>query len=144
MAATLAHHADRENALPAESRRHALFLRASAFVRERAGEPDLSPAAIAAAHGISPRYLHRVFQQHGTTVSGYVKRLRLDRCRRDLADPGLGHLPVHAVGARWGFPRAAEFSRAFRADTGMPPGEYRSLVQRSAVVPAGDRERTDP
>ncbi|MBO0832730.1 MAG: helix-turn-helix domain-containing protein [Actinobacteria bacterium] len=54
----------------------------------------------------------------------------MERCRRDLSDPALTERPVAAVAARWGFTSAADFSRAFRAAHGMPPGEYR----RSACI----------
>ncbi len=29
--------------------------------------------------------------------------------------------PVHVIAARWGFARATDFARAFRAAYGMPP-----------------------
>ncbi|GAA2476954.1 hypothetical protein GCM10010276_11120 [Streptomyces longisporus] len=45
--------------------------------------------------------------------------------QRDLADPALRTLPIHAIAARWGFPRAAEFTRAFRSAHGVPPSEFR-------------------
>jgi AraC-like DNA-binding protein len=35
-------------------------------------------------------------------------------------------MPVHTVAARWGFPRAAEFTRAFRTAHGVPPSELRA------------------
>jgi len=63
-------------------------------------------------------------------VAGWTRQRRMDRCRRDLADPGLAARPIAAIAARWGFSSAADFSRAFRAAHGMPPSEYR----RSARV----------
>jgi AraC-like DNA-binding protein len=39
---------------------------------------------------------------------------------------------VHAVAARWGFPRAAEFTRAFRSAYGVPPGELREQALTEA------------
>ncbi|SEQ99371.1 helix-turn-helix domain-containing protein [Streptomyces radiopugnans] len=126
--AVLAHHLDDEATVPSRSPRHVLFLRMTAFIDRHLHQPDLDPAAVAAAHQISLRYLHRVFQEHGTSVGAYIRQRCLDRCRRDLADPGLRHLTVHAIGARWAFARPADFSRAFRAATGMPPGRYRAAA----------------
>ena len=63
-------------------------------------------------------------------MAGWTRQRRMDRCRRDLADPGLAARPIAAIAARWGFSSAADFSRAFRAVHGMPPSEYR----RSARV----------
>ncbi|WP_432423217.1 hypothetical protein [Streptomyces pseudovenezuelae] len=47
-----------------------------AFIRDNLGEPYLTPDAIAAAHHISPRYLHKLFQQHGHTVAGRLRERR--------------------------------------------------------------------
>ncbi|MFD5648674.1 helix-turn-helix domain-containing protein [Streptomyces sp. NPDC127039] len=129
-AVLLGRHADRTPALPPESRQHVLFLRMVAFVDRNLGSPGLSPTAVASAHGVSLRYLHHVFQGEGTTPTRFIREQRLVRCRRDLADPACAHIPVHAIGARWGFPRPSDFSRAFRAATGVPPGRYRTLATR--------------
>lgn len=130
--ALLAHHlGDEQSDVPSRSPREVLFLRITAFVDQHLGHPDLTPAAIAAAHRISLRYLHRIFQENGTSVSAHLRDRRMDRCRRDLTDPGLGHVPVHAIGARWGYPQPSEFSRTFRTATGLPPGRYRELARRS-------------
>lgn len=126
--AVLAHHLDDEMTLPVQSPQRLLFLRITAFIDQHLPAPDLGPATIAAAHQISLRYLHRIFQQHGTSVSTYIKRQRLDRCRRDLADPQLHHQTIETIAARWGFPRLTDFSRAFRTAVGMPPSQYRTTI----------------
>jgi AraC-like DNA-binding protein len=59
-------------------------------------------------------------------VASYIRDQRLENARRDLADPALRAMPVHTVAARWGFPRAAEFTRAFRTAHGVPPSELRA------------------
>ncbi|MEV4179337.1 helix-turn-helix domain-containing protein [Nonomuraea sp. NPDC049709] len=59
------------------------------------------------------------------TVSAWVRRRRLERCRQDLRDPAQQDRPVAAIGARWGFLSAAHFSRAFRDAYGVSPGESR-------------------
>jgi AraC-like DNA-binding protein len=108
-----------------ESRRHALLTTVQAFIQQNLGDSGLTPAAIAAAHHISLRSLHQLFHDEGLTVAGWIRQRRLERCRRDLADPALAARPVAAIAARWGYPSAAEFSRAFRAAHGVPPAEYR-------------------
>jgi AraC-like DNA-binding protein len=142
VAATLAHHLDREAAMPLESRQCILFLRISSFIQEYLADPGLGPASIASAHQISLRYLHRIFQQQNTTVSALIRQMRLDRCRRDLADPGLQHQTIGAIGARWGFTRPADFSRAFRAGVGMPPGEYRAMQRQAGDLVLSQNKRT--
>ncbi|MGY1498644.1 AraC-like ligand-binding domain-containing protein [Streptomyces sp. QTS52] len=129
--AFLAHHADAEDAVPPENRQRTLMVSIHSFIEHHLGDAHLSPAVVAAAHHISVRYLHRLFQQQGTTVGGWIRRGRLERCRRDLAEPALFLRPIHAVGARWGFRHAADFSRAFRAAYGMPPSDYREAALRA-------------
>ncbi|MCP9987720.1 helix-turn-helix domain-containing protein [Streptomyces sudanensis] len=130
-AAVIAQHAEHTSSLPPETRRQALFHEITRFITLHLGDPGLKPAAIAAAHFISTRYLHRVFQCNGTTVNGFIRQARISRCRRDLADPSLHATPVAAIGARWGFTRPSDFTRAFRAATGMTPGEYRAAARGS-------------
>lgn len=129
--AFLAHHVDLDGAVPPESRQQALMTGIHSFIETNLADPHLSPTAVAAAHHISVRYLHRLFQQQGTSVSSWIRRRRLERCRRDLAEPQLSTRPVHAIGTRWGFSHAADFSRAFRAAYGVPPGDYRKRASRS-------------
>jgi AraC-like DNA-binding protein len=96
------------------------------YMEQRLADPGLSPEGIAAAHRISRRYLYKLLAAQGYTVSGWIREQRLARCRRDLTDPALDHLPVGAVGGRWGFADPAHFSHAFKAVYGMSPREART------------------
>jgi AraC-like DNA-binding protein len=103
----------------------ALFLQVRAFVEQHLGDPGLSPAGIAATHHVSLRHLYRVFEARGETVAGWLRRRRLERCRADLEDPACAERSVRSIGARWGFPHEAHFTRLFSAAYGQPPGAYR-------------------
>jgi AraC-like DNA-binding protein len=116
-------------ALPPGTRQRALSAQIHDFIQQHLHDPQLTPEAIAARHHISLRYLHKIFQDQGLTVAGWIRQLRLQRCQRDLADAQLRAQPIHAIGARWGFTDSAQFSRAFRAAFGMPPSAYRALMQ---------------
>ena len=67
-----------------------------------------------------------IAQAHG--VSEVIRAKRLDRVRRDLEDPQLGHEPVFAIGTRWGFVSPSHFSRVFRGAFGQSPTEYRAAA----------------
>ncbi|MEU6352363.1 helix-turn-helix domain-containing protein [Streptomyces sp. NPDC047072] len=110
---------------PSEPVPEPLLPRIQAYVLQHLGDGRLTPDDVAAAHHISTRYLHRLFQRQGLTVAAWIKAQRLERCRRDLADQRLAHLPVCAIGARWGFPQPADFSRAFRTAYGIAPTAFR-------------------
>ncbi|MEU8620138.1 helix-turn-helix domain-containing protein [Streptomyces sp. NPDC048623] len=130
VAACLAEALEEESVLPEETRRQVTARRVRAFIRQNLHDPELTPPVVAAAHHISLSYLHRIFQQEspGETVAAWIRARRLEGARRDLADPALRGLPVHALAARWGYPRASDFTRAFRSAYGLPPTEYRQLA----------------
>ncbi|NYI04678.1 AraC-like ligand-binding domain-containing protein [Allostreptomyces psammosilenae] len=125
LAATLAHHLEEEDRLTPESRTRSLVLSVRAFILRHLPDPDLDPGTIAAAHHISVSQLHRLFRGEDDTVAAYLRRQRLERARRDLADLAQHATPVNAIGRRWGFTHHAAFSRAFRAAYGIPPRDYR-------------------
>ncbi|MEE2041016.1 helix-turn-helix domain-containing protein [Nocardiopsis sp. CT-R113] len=125
VSALFAHTLEAEKTLVPESRTRSLLLRIRAFVHEHLHEPHLTPSTIAAAHHISVSYLHRLFQQDDITVSAWIRQQRLERTRRNLADPTLSEVPIHLIAARWGFSHPAAFSRAFRAAYGIAPRDYR-------------------
>src|SRR6516162_2465237 len=112
-------------AADADSGHRALMLQITAFIEEHLGNPDLTPQLIAVAHHISLRQLHKLFQGSGTTVGGWIRQRRMERCGRDLRDPGLADRPVAAIGARWGYPDPAHFSRLFKSAYGVGPRDYR-------------------
>ncbi|MFD0201629.1 MULTISPECIES: helix-turn-helix domain-containing protein [Saccharothrix] len=111
--------------VPVESTRAALLVKIKSYVEAHLEDAELSPGDIAAAHHISTRYLHKLFSEAGTTVSGYLRRRRLERCGQDLADPAKHRLSIGVIGARWGLVDASYLSRAFKTEFGLSPSEYR-------------------
>ena len=127
LAVALAARLDRPDRVPPDTRERVLLARVHGFIEARLGDPDLSPRMIAGAHYISPRYLYKLFEPEQTSVAGWIRQRRLERCRRDLLDPACSDLPASAIAWGWGFASPAHFSRVFRAAYGHPPGEYRRL-----------------
>ncbi|MFF0018441.1 helix-turn-helix domain-containing protein [Streptomyces sp. NPDC005374] len=121
----LAEALDSTGTVPPDTRQRALMAQIHAFIQRNLGDANLTPDAIATAHHISLRYLHKLFQQDGHTVAGWVREHRLEQCRRDLTDPRLAGRPIHAIAARWAFASPAYFSQAFRSAFGLSPRQYR-------------------
>jgi AraC-like DNA-binding protein len=99
--------------------------RVRAFVERQLSNPDLSCEVIAAHHGISQRYLRKLFEGSADSLSEWIWRRRLDQARRDLADPLLRHIGIATIGYDVGFKTSAHFSRAFKRRFGMSPSECR-------------------
>lgn len=95
------------------------------YVESRFDAPGLTPSTIAAAFGVTPRYLHMLFAGSGTTVAAHIRNRRLARIRRDLADPRLMRRSITEIVLRWGFNDAAHASRAFRRAYGISPSDWR-------------------
>ncbi|MEM7522444.1 MAG: AraC family transcriptional regulator, partial [Pseudomonadota bacterium] len=57
--------------------RHAL-LRAKAFIQQRLGDDDLNRDLVAAHTGLSVRRLNEIFAREDASLSGYIRRARLD------------------------------------------------------------------
>lgn len=111
--------------LPPPTARHVLVERAQQHILRSLHDRSLGPGTIAAALHVSTRTLHAAFQDHQLTVGSWIRARRLERCRRDLLDPALAGRPAHAIGAHWGFPSPAHFSRVFEAAYGMTPQDLR-------------------
>lgn len=124
--ATLARHADAEESLSPETRQQVTRLQVVEFIERHLARPDLDPGAVARAHHVSLRTLHRLFAGEAETVAGLIRRRRLERIRRDLRNPLLRHQPIQVIAARWGFPDPAHFSRAFRTAYGVAARDYRA------------------
>ncbi|MFC4587932.1 AraC-like ligand-binding domain-containing protein [Sphaerisporangium corydalis] len=119
--------------LSEESRSRTLLLRIHTFIEQHLGESDLAPGTVAAAHHVSLRYLHRLFETQDTTVAAWIRHRRLERCRKDLADPAFHDVPVGVIASKYALPDSAHFSRLFRRTYGLPPVEYR----RTCLMPPG-------
>lgn len=111
--------------VPASAPENLHVARARGHIRQHIADRDLDPAGVAAACAISVSYLHKLFAEEGTSVAGEIREQRLQGAWTDLRRPELAHVGVGAVGARWGMPDPAAFSRAFRARFGRSPKAHR-------------------
>jgi AraC-like DNA-binding protein len=110
------------------SQRALLRARIQAYVERNLRDPELSIDSIAAAHNCSKRYVHKIFSAAGHTLSSYIRRARLERCRRDLGRAELSHLSVTEIAFSWGFQHQAHFSRVFRNHFNVSPSSCRQLT----------------
>jgi AraC-like DNA-binding protein len=119
--------AAREEPAPS-SHKQALLRRVTETVRERCHECDLDPAAVAASHGLSRRYLHLLFANAGTTFSQELYACRLHKAQRLLCDKRFDGLAIAEIAWNCGFSEPSHFTRRFRERFGSPPRDYRLNV----------------
>src|SRR5271154_169082 len=101
-----------------------LPLRILEYVRNHLYDAELSVEQIAAAHYISVRYLYKVLAERGISLADWIRTHRLEACRQDLAAAGSA-TTIAVVARRHGFSDMSSFSRAFRAEYGVSPSEWR-------------------
>ncbi len=96
------------------------------YIESNLKDPELTVASIAAAFRISPRYLHMLFAEEDETISGFIRRRRLEECKKRLADPMWRHRSITELAYAWGFNNTTHFARVFRERYGVSPREYRN------------------
>ena len=101
--------------------------RVERYVRKHLANHAMTVDDIAAANGISSRYLHKLFKESNTTVGQWIRELRLEAALMDLKDPRHGET-VAEIAYRWGFGDQAQFSRHFKSHFGKTPREVRQLA----------------
>ena len=90
-------------------------------------EEGLTIGALAARLDLSERRLRQVINQGlgYRNFSDYVNRHRLADARQALADPVQAAVPIVTIALDSGFQSLGPFNRAFKAETGMTPTEFR-------------------
>src|ERR1700722_2491586 len=99
--------------------------RLESYIRDHLSD-RLTLRDLAQLIGVSIRRLsHAIKRCEGVSLHRWVARRRMGEARRLLIETDLS---VDEIGRRYAFQSAATFSAAFRAASGMTPGEFRRLV----------------
>lgn len=87
---------------------------------------QLSVSSLASQVHLTPTYLCVVFKQEtGITINDYLTAERLRQAKRLLSDP---NVKLADVCFEVGYLSPSYFSKLFKKQVGVPPGEYRSKV----------------
>jgi acetamidase/formamidase/AraC-like DNA-binding protein len=114
----------------------AILHRICQTIERRLDDPELAPARVAQAEGISERYLQKLFEGVGDNFTHYVRERRLQRAWADLSNPAEAHQSISEIAYRYGFGDSAHFSRTFRHRFGLPPREFRQQEAERAAPPS--------
>ena len=99
-------------------------------------DETLTLAAVAARHGVTPRYVHKLFEDEGVTYTRFVLQHRLDRALRMLRDQRCAARRISDIAYDVGFGDLSYFNRAFRRRYDATPSDIRNTRPGdSATIP---------
>lgn len=109
-------------------------------------EPNLGIGALAARLQLPEHKLRRLINQGlgHRNFNAFLNTCRLADARRWLQDPAQQQTPIATIALDAGFQSLGPFNRAFKADTGMTPSEFRRAgaagLHASAAARLADSE----
>ncbi|MFZ3354712.1 MAG: helix-turn-helix domain-containing protein [Xanthobacteraceae bacterium] len=98
---------------------------AKAFILHNIRRPDLSARSVASYLGITPRYVHMLFETEGFSLTQFMIDQRLERSCRMLLDPRMTEFTISRIAFAAGFNELSHFNRVFRRRFGKTPSDLR-------------------
>ncbi|WP_245417337.1 AraC family transcriptional regulator [Aminobacter sp. AP02] len=95
-------------------------------IAARADLHGISAEEIAAEHGLSPRYVRKLFESEGLSFTEFALGQRLKRAYKMLADPVWACRSITDIAYEAGFNDLSYFNRAFRKRYDATPTDVRS------------------
>jgi AraC-like DNA-binding protein len=95
------------------------------------GHVTLSAEDVAARHRLSPRYVRKLFESEGTSLSDFMLRQRLVRAHRMLGDISHAGRSITDIAYEAGFNDLSYFNRVFRRRYDATPSDVRAALARS-------------
>jgi AraC-like DNA-binding protein len=99
-----------------------------ADIEAKLADGPLTVIEVAARHGVTPRYIHKLFETEGTTYTQYVLRRRLDHAHRRLRDPRGATQTISSIAYDVGFTDLSYFNRTFRRHFNATPSDVRNAT----------------
>ena len=96
-----------------------------AYIRENLSKAELSVDKLAQAFAVSRRTIYKLFEPLGVAPHAFIQSAKLERARTLLSSRQWSRMPIARIGQQCGFVDPAHFSRAFRAQVGVAPTEWR-------------------
>jgi AraC-like DNA-binding protein len=96
---------------------------------ENLHRPELGVNAVAKRHGVTPRYVQRLFEREGTTFTAYVLEQRLAEAYRMLLDPHRDMRQISEIAYKVGFSDLSYFARTFRRKYGASASDIRAAAR---------------
>ncbi len=120
---------------PSQSLADHQLSRVQGYILENLGDGELNLDRVAAATGISCRYLHRLFERTGMSPRAWIQDQRLLRAREFMIGDLQGKRTITSIAYDSGFSDSAHFSRAFTQRFGLGPRAFRSSLSLRQIGP---------
>jgi len=98
-------------------------------IRKICSNADLSVHTVAARYGVSARYVQRLFEESGSTFTGYVIEQRLATAYKALRRRAPANMPISTIAYDCGFTDVSHFNRLFRQRFGCTPSDVRNAAR---------------
>ena len=98
---------------------------AKEFILHNLARADLMASSVAAHLGVTPRYVHMLFEPEAESFSEFVLGARLRHAHRMLIDERFTGRPIGVIAFESGFSDLSYFNRTFRRRFGMTPSDVR-------------------
>jgi AraC-like DNA-binding protein len=102
---------------------------AKGFIIRQIARHDLSATSVAAHLGVTPRYVHMLFESEGLSVTNFIVEQRLVRAHQMLLDPRMKERTISAIAFAAGFGDLSHFNRSFRRHFGNAPSDTRRAIR---------------
>jgi AraC-like DNA-binding protein len=129
VALTIGASRDGEAVAKARGLRAARLRAIKADIAANLGDCNLRAVTVASRLGVSPRYVHKLFEAEGTSFSAFVLGQRVAHAYRILTDPRFVHRPIGSIAFDVGFGDLSHFNHCFRRCYGATPSEVRSQAK---------------
>ncbi|MBL8267562.1 helix-turn-helix domain-containing protein [Steroidobacter sp.] len=94
------------------------------YIANHLQDRELTPATISRHFGVSTRSIHAIFEGEGTSISKYIRKLRVAGCRKAVENARAGQWSLTDLAVVWGFYDLSHMTRCFREEYGAPPGQF--------------------
>jgi AraC-like DNA-binding protein len=116
---------DAANIAYSRGMRAARLQAAKSFILRQTARHDLSATSVAAHLGVTPRYVHMLFESEGLSFTKFIVERRLARAHDMLLDPRMKERTISAIAFATGFSDLSHFNRSFRRHFGKTPSDTR-------------------
>lgn len=94
------------------------------YIADHLHDRELTPASIAAHFGLSTRSVHAIFESEELSIGKYIRKLRVEGCRKAVESVESGRWSLTDLALVWGFYDLSHMTRCFREEYGAPPGKF--------------------